>query len=136
MAAFSGINSAVDVGIVKYVSAHKVKLQVLGESNQAASGVTLYIDFTKDKVTTYVLTATIINIGVHATNEYELDSSSTTTSAAVSKTFSVTKKLVWPIAFPADGQAWLVLTGTYTGSAPESTDIVLIGARRDTISGS
>jgi hypothetical protein len=136
MAAFAGINSAVDVGIVKYVSAHKVKVAVLGESNQAASGVTLYIDFTKDKVTTYVLTATIINTGVHATNEYEMDSSSTTTPAAVSKAFSATKKLVWPIALPADGHAWLVLTGTYTGSAPESTDIVLIEARRDTVSGS
>ncbi len=137
MAAFAGINSAADVGIVKYVSAHKVKVQVLGENNPAGSGVVLYVDFTRGgaAVTTYTLTATIINTAVHATNEYDLDSSSSATPAAVSKTFTATKKLVWPIATPCDGSAWLVLTGTYTGT-PDSTDIVLIEARRDTISGS
>lgn len=135
MAVFAGINSAADVGDVKYVSAHKVKMQVLGESNPAASGVVLYVDFTLGVCTTYTLTATIINTGVHATDEYDLDSSSSATPAAVSKTFSASKKLVWPIALPADGSAWLVLTGT-AGTTPDSTDIVLIEARRDTLSGS
>jgi hypothetical protein len=136
MAAFAGINSAVDVGIVKYVSAHKVKMQVLGESNQNASGVTLYVNVARSTCTAYILTATVINTDVHATDEYELDSSTSTTPASVSKTFSTaSRKLVWPIALPADGSAWLVLTGTYTGSAPDSSDTVLIEARRDTISG-
>jgi hypothetical protein len=137
MAAFAGINSAVDVGIVKYVSAHKVKVQVLGEPNQDSSGVTLYVDYTRGgaATTVYTLTATIINTGVHATNEYQLDSSTSSTPATVKKDLAATGKWVWPIALPADGSAWLVITGTYTGT-PDSTDIVLIEARRDTISGS
>ena len=137
MADFAGINSAVGVGIVNYVSAHKVKIKIVGGAeDKSITGVTVYTDFTRGgaAVTTYTLTATIINEGVHATNEYDLDSSSTATPAAVSKTFSATKKHVWPIAVPNDNNAWLVLTGTYTGS-PDSTDIVLIEARRDTPSG-
>jgi len=43
---------------------------------------------------------------------------------------------VWPIAIPADSKAWLVITGTSTGTTPDSTDIVLISARRDTVVGS
>lgn len=136
MAAFAGINSAADVGIVTYVSAHKVKIKIMGSGNPAISGVTLYCDFTKGVCTTYTLTATIINEAVHATNEYELDSSSSATPAAVSKTFSADKKLVWPIAVPCDSKAWLVITGTSSGTTPDSTDIVLIEARRDTVHGS
>lgn len=137
MAAFAGINSAVDVGIVKYVSAHKVKTKIMGSGNPAISGVTFYVDFTRGgaAVTTYTLTATIINEDVHATNEYQLDSSTSSTPATVSKTFTATGKWVWPIAMQADSKAWIVLTGTYTGS-PDSTDIVLIEARRDTVHGS
>jgi hypothetical protein len=136
MGAFAGINSAANVGIVDYVSAHKVKIRGLGKDSPASAGVTLYIDFTRGgaAVTTYTLTATVINHAVHATNEYDLDSSSSATPAAVSKTFTATKKLVWPVALPADKNLWLVLTGTYTGT-PDSTDIVLIEARRDTVDG-
>jgi hypothetical protein len=136
MSAFLGINSAVDVGIVTYVSAHKVKVKFMGENNPSGAGITLYVDVARSTCTTYVLTATLINDGVSTTDEYELDSSSTTTPAAVSKTFSTaSRKLVWPIALPCDANAWLVLTGTYTGSAPDSSDTVKIEARRDTISG-
>jgi len=136
MAVFSGINLAADDGIVKYVSAHKVKMQIMGSGNPGISGVTVYVDFTRGgaAVTTYTLTATLINDAISTTAEYELDSSSTATPAAVQKTFSATKKLVWPIAIPADSKVWLVLTGTYTGT-PDSTDIVLVSARRDTVVG-
>jgi len=136
MAVFNGINLGVNDGIVKYVSAHKVKMQVMGSGNPAISGVTLYVNFTKGVCTTYTLTATLINDAVSTSAEYELDSSSSATPAAVSKTFSATKKLVWPIAIPADSKAWLVITGTSTGTTPDSTDIVLISARRDTVVGS
>lgn len=136
MAVFAGINLAVDSGIVTYVSAHKVKVQFMGENNPSGAGITLYVDVARSTCTTYVLTATILNPAIHATDEYELDSSSSTTPAAVSKTFSTaSRKLVWPIAMPCDGSAWLVLTGTYTGSAPDSSDVIKIKARRDTVSG-
>lgn len=136
MAAFAGINSTAASGIVESVSATKVKTRIMGSENDKISGITFYVDFTLGTVTTYVLTATIINLGVHATNEYQLDSSSSTTPAAFSKTFSATGKWVWPIAVPADKDAYVVLTATYTGSAPDSTTIVGIKARRDTVHGS
>ncbi len=136
MAAFAGINLAANDGIVEYVSAHKVKIKIMGSGNPAICGVTAYVDFTKGVCSTYTLTATIINEAVHATNEYQLDSSTATAPATVSKTFSATGKWVWPIALPADSKAWLVLTGTSTGTTPDSTDIVLIEARRDTVHGS
>jgi hypothetical protein len=135
MAAFLGINSTADNGIVKTVSATKVKAQVMGSGNPNLCGITFYIDFTLGTVSTYVLTATVINLGVHATNEYSLDSSSSTTPAALSKTFSASGKWVWPIALPSDKDLWVVLTATYTGSAPDSTTVVSIEARRDTIHG-
>lgn len=136
MAAFAGINSAANVGDVKYVSTHKVKMKIMGSGNPNIAGVVFYIDFTRGgaAVTTYTLTATVINEAVHATNEYSLDSSSSSTPAAFSKTFSATGKWVWPIPTPLDSKAWVVLTGTYTGT-PDSTDIVLIEARRDTVHG-
>lgn len=136
MAAFNGINLGVDAGNVTYVSAHKVKIQTSVVSNPGITGVVLYIDFTRGgaAVTTYTLTATFINPTIHATNEYDLDSSSTATPAVVSKTFTATKRLIWPIAVPSDTSVQLVLTGTYTGT-PDSTDVVLVQARRDTVSG-
>jgi len=135
MAVFSGINLGADDGIVEYVSAHKVKIKIMGSGNPAISGVTVYPNFTLGVCTTYTLTATIINDAVSTTDEYELDSSSSATPAAVSKTFSATKSIVWPIAVPADSKAWLVITGTSTGTTPDSTDIMLIAARRDTVHG-
>jgi hypothetical protein len=136
MAAFAGINSTADNGIVKSVSATKVKAQVMGSPNEQISGITFYIDYTNGTEDTYVLTATVINPTIHATNEYSLDSSSSTTPAALTKTFSATGKWVWPIAIPADASLYVVLTGSYSGSAPDSTTIVLVEARRDTIHGS
>lgn len=136
MAAFAGINSTAAVGIVESVSATKVKARVMGSENDKISGITFYVDYTNGTEDTYILTATVINLGVHATNEYQLDSSSSTTPAALSKTFSATGKWAWPIALPADKDLYVVLTGSYSGTAPDSTTVVLIEARRDTIHGS
>lgn len=136
MAAFAGINATADSGIVKSVSATKVKAQIMGNENDKISGITLYVDFTLGTVTTYVLTATIINDGVSTSAEYQMDSSSSTAPAAYTKTFSATGKWVWPIPVPADSKAWIVITGSYTGSAPDSTTVINIKARRDTVYGS
>ena len=136
MAAFGGINSTADNGIVKSVSATKIKAQVMGSENPAISGVTFYINFTLGTVTTYTLTATMINDAVSTSNEYQLPLLNSGTISGLSITMSATGKWVWPVAVPADSKSWIVLTGSYTGSAPDSTTVLTIDMRRDTPVGS
>jgi len=136
MAAFAGINSTADNGIVKSVSATKIKAQVMGSENPAISGVTFYINFTLGTVTTYTLTATMINDAVSTSNEYQLPLLNSGTISGLSITMSATGKWVWPVAVPADSKVWIVLTGSYTGSAPDSTTVLTIDMRRDTPVGS
>ena len=135
MAVFAGINSTADVGIVTSVSATKVKVRVSQSENQAISGVTFYVDFTLGTVTTYTLTATIIDTSIHATNEYQMPLLSSGSLSALSMTLSDTGKWVWPIATPLNTTCDIVLTASSTGSAADSTTIVLIEANRDTPTG-
>jgi hypothetical protein len=136
MGVFAGINSTADNGIVKSVSATKVKAQIMGSPNENISGITFYVNFTLGTVTTYTLTATIINDGVSTTNEYQLPLLNYGSISGLSIALSATGKWIWPIAIPADANVWIVLTATYSGSAPDSTTVVTIDARRDTIHGS
>ena len=134
MAVFSGINSAADDGIVKYVSAHKVKMQIMGSGNPGISGVTVYVDYTAGVTTDCTLTATLINDAISTTDEYQLPLLSSGSLSGLTMTMPATGLWVWPVAVPADSKVWLVLTATYTGT-PDSTDVLLIAARRDTVVG-
>ena len=134
MAVFSGINSAADDGIVKYVSAHKVKMQIMGSGNPGISGVTVYCDYTAGVTSDCTLTATLINDAISTTDEYQLPLLSSGSLSGLTMTMPATGLWVWPVAVPADSKVWLVLTATYTGT-PDSTDVLLIAARRDTVVG-
>ena len=136
MAAFHGINDTADNGIVKTSSATKVYVPIMGSANPAISGVSFFIDYTKGTETSITLTATMIAQKVaHATNEYQLDSSSTSTPATFYKTYTGSGKWIWAIPVPALTPADLVLTMTTSGSA-DSTTVVTIDAARDTVHGS
>jgi len=136
MAVFAGINSTANNGIVLTSSATKVKTKIMGSGNPGISGITFYVDFTLGTVTTYTLTATMINDAISTSVEYQLPLLSSGALSGLSITLSASGKWVWPIAIPADSKGWVILTATYTGSAPDSTTVVNIHARRDTVVGS
>ena len=137
MGVFAGVNATADNGIVKSVSATKVKTQVMGSGNQNCSGVTFFIDYTKGPESSATFTATMISpVIAHATNEYQVPLVPYGSISGLSITLTATGKWVWPVAVPALAELYIVLTLSSSGSAKDDTTVVTIDAARDTLYGS
>jgi hypothetical protein len=125
--------------IVTVVDATHAKVKIQGRTNRDTAGVNLYVKYTKDTETSATLAYAIIADDVNSltsssTDVYKIPTSAVSTLTQATCTLVGTGNWIIPISTPVCTKCWLHITVSFSGSASDTTTI-LINAQRDTTDG-